>query len=64
MQRDPALAGQRFGYCEVMRAAQRRRVPGMELISAIPRFLRPGYHPVHEATSALARAFLATRFDG
>ena len=55
---DPALAGQRFGYEDFVRAARARRVPMIELVAAIPRFLYPAYHPRNEASSEVARAFL------
>ncbi len=57
--RDPALAGARTGYRDFVRATTARRVPGAELVAAIPRFLRPGYHPAGEASIDVARAVLA-----
>jgi predicted metal-dependent hydrolase/pimeloyl-ACP methyl ester carboxylesterase len=59
VRRDRSLKGWRFGYRDFVRAAGQRRVPGWELVTAIPRFLRPGYHPEHEALTEVARAYLA-----
>lgn len=56
--RDPAMADTRGGYRDFLRAARQRRVPGRELVTAIPRFLSRGYHPRHEASSDVARAHL------
>lgn len=42
------------------RAARKDRLPGpVRLMSAVPRYLRRGYHPSHEGSTARARAYLA-----
>jgi predicted metal-dependent hydrolase/pimeloyl-ACP methyl ester carboxylesterase len=56
--RDAAMSDTRAGYRDFLRAARQRRLPGRELIAAIPRFLSRGYHPHHEAHTEVARAYL------
>jgi predicted metal-dependent hydrolase len=60
---DAAMVGQRVGYGDFVRAARRRRAPLRELVTAIPRFMYPGYHPEHEASSEVARAYLDGRSE-
>ncbi|MBZ0233597.1 MAG: metal-dependent hydrolase [Deltaproteobacteria bacterium] len=56
--RDPVMADTRVGHGDFVRAVRQRRVPGRALVTAIPRFLSRGYHPRHEASSEVARAYL------
>ncbi|HUQ00986.1 MAG TPA: alpha/beta fold hydrolase [Kofleriaceae bacterium] len=56
--RDPEMSDTRAGYLAFIRAARQRRLPGRELVAAIPRFLSRGYDPQHEAHSEVARAHL------
>jgi len=56
--RDEAMRDTRAGYRDFARATRQRRVPGGALIAAIPRFLSRGYHPQHEASTDVARAYL------
>lgn len=56
--RDEAMRDTVAGYRDFARAARQRRVPGATLIAAIPRFLSRGYHPQHEASTDVARAYL------
>jgi predicted metal-dependent hydrolase len=56
--RDDAMTDAPVGYVDFLRAARQRRLPGRELITAIPRFLSRGYHPHHEAHTEVARAHL------
>ncbi|HEX3607761.1 MAG TPA: metal-dependent hydrolase [Candidatus Dormibacteraeota bacterium] len=56
---DPTLSGRRYRVREYTRAVRQRRAPGWELLHAVPRYLRPSHHPVHEATPERALAYLA-----
>ncbi len=56
---DPELIGRRFGYRDFVRAAREHRVPALELVRALPRYLRPWHHPVREASTEAATAYLA-----
>jgi predicted metal-dependent hydrolase len=58
IERDAAMADTRASYLDFVRAARQRRLPGRELIAAIPRFLSRGYHPQREALTEVARAHL------
>jgi uncharacterized protein len=57
---DSTLRGRRFGWSDFFRAVRERRAPGRELVFSIPRFLRAGYHPRHEASTERALAYLTT----
>jgi predicted metal-dependent hydrolase len=56
--RDETMRDTPVSYLDFARAARQRRVPARVLITAIPRFLSRGYHPRHEASSEVARAYL------
>lgn len=58
--RDPALAGRRFGFGDYMLAVKSGHAPGWEVLGAFGRFLWPGFHPVNEGRAAVAEAFMAT----
>jgi uncharacterized protein len=60
VRRDPTLPGRRFRFRDYTRAVRQRRAPGWELVRAVPRYLRPSHHPVHEATPERALAYLAS----
>lgn len=48
-------------YRAFRRAARRGRLPTLGRVArAVPRYLRRGYHPSQEASTAQARAYLAT----
>jgi uncharacterized protein len=57
---DPALRDRRFGWRDFFRAVRARRAPGLELVRAIPRYLRLRHHPRNEASSEAALAYLTT----
>jgi predicted metal-dependent hydrolase len=59
-ERDPALAGRRFGFADYLEAVKTGHAPGWEVLGAFGRFLLPGFHPVHEGRAAVAEAFMAT----
>ena len=60
VRRDPTLPGRRYRFRDYSRAVRQRRAPGWELARAVPRYLRPSHHPVHEATPERALAYLAS----
>jgi uncharacterized protein len=60
VRRDPTLPGRRYRFRDYTRAVRQRRAPGWELVRAVPRYLRPSHHPVHEATPERALAYLAS----
>jgi hypothetical protein len=57
---DPAMTGRRYRMREYTRAVRQRRAPGVELLHAVPRYLRPSHHPRQEATPERALAYLAS----
>jgi len=61
LRRDPATRARRFGYRDFVRAVRAGRLPGRELVRAIPRYLRPGHHPRDEGSMELAQAVLGAR---
>jgi hypothetical protein len=57
---DPSLAGRRFGYRDFVRATRAGRLPSLELLRAVPRYLRPSHHPAGEASTETALRYLAS----
>ncbi len=60
VRQDPTLPGRRYRLREYTRAVRQGRAPGWELLRAVPRYLRPTHHPVHEATPRRALDYLAS----
>jgi predicted metal-dependent hydrolase len=57
---DPTLEGRRYRWRDYARSVRQRRAPGWELLHAVPRYLRPSHHPVHEASPERALEYLAS----
>jgi predicted metal-dependent hydrolase len=59
MAADPTRPG-RPTWARFFAAGRRRLLPTLaSVVAAVPRFLRPGYHPAHEAETERALAYLA-----
>ncbi|MCF2527102.1 metal-dependent hydrolase [Yinghuangia soli] len=61
MRQDPTIPDRRYKFRDMMRASAQGRVPSyVELIVAIPRYLKPSYHPEGEASTQKALDYLAS----
>ena len=60
MRHDPSLGGAKPRWRDWLRAARQERVPSPGLLyGAAPRYLRPGHHPIQEASTQMALEYLA-----
>ena len=60
MRHDPSLGGAKPRWRDWLRAARQDRVPSPGLLfGAVPRYLRPGHHPIQEASTQMALEYLA-----
>jgi predicted metal-dependent hydrolase len=61
MRNDPTIPDRRLKFRDIRRAARQGRAPSTwMLVSSIPRYLKPSYHPECEASTQKALDYLAT----